>query len=145
MRIIFDSNAFDKMHSSENTLNKISTSDKHEYYITSVQIEEIGNMRDEKREQRIRNLLALCRIRAHLLYTPAIVGHARAGFCVVTNEDDIYKDLLKATGNNIPDAMIGSTAYREGCTVVTDDKRFSNRLKAHSISAMTFDDFMQSL
>lgn len=50
-RIMFDSNSFDKMHTS-GELVKIAASERYEYYITSIQIEEIGNMPDEKKEKR---------------------------------------------------------------------------------------------
>ena len=145
MRIMFDTNAFDKMHSSETDVARIIESNKYEYYVTSVQIEEIGDIPDEKKEQRIKNLLALCMLRAHLLYTPAVFGYSRFGYCIIADENDIYEDLLTDSRNNVKDAMIGSTAYRENCTIVTDDKDFTKKLKAHSISTMTYDEFMHSL
>lgn len=145
MRVMFDSNAFDKMISAETDLDRIAESTKHEYFITSIQIEELANIPDDKREQRILNLLAMCKINARLLLTPAVIDHARIGFCVFADENDVYNDLLKASKSNVNDAMIGSTAKRENCTVVTDDDDFSKRLTKHSIPRMTYEEFIQSL
>ena len=147
MKIMFDSNSFDKMWESDEDLEKIITSSIYTYYITSIQIEEIGNIPDKYRETRIKNLLALCKIRAHLLYTPAVVGFSRIGNCVLLSDEDIeiYKELLKETKSNIMDALIGTTAKREGCTIVTDDNDFSKKLKKCSVPTMTYNEFAQSL
>ena len=66
MRILFDSNTFDKMSESERDINLLISNPDIECYITSIQIEEIGNIPDNNIETRIRDLLALCKIRAHL-------------------------------------------------------------------------------
>ena len=145
MRIMFDTNAFDKMCSSNDDVEKIIASDQYEYFITSVQIEEIGNIPDIKKEHRIQDLLVLCQIRAQLLFTPAVVGNARLGYCVAAGEDDVYSDLLKETRSNMNDAMIGSAAKIEQCTVVTDDDDFKKRLIKHGIPVLTYDEFIQSL
>ena len=145
MRIMFDTNAFDKINASSEDLSRIVASNKYEFFITSIQVEEISNIPDSRKEQRTSNLLTLCKIRAHLLFVPAVVGHARLGFCVVSGSDDLYFDLLKQTHSNVNDAMIGSTAKRENCTVVTDDIDFSKRLRNHAVSTMTYEQFIQSL
>ena len=141
-RIMFDSNSFDKMHTS-GELVKIAASERYEYYITSIQIEEIGNMPDEKKEKRKENLLALCCLRAHLVPIPAVVDYARVGLCLPVGDDDVFSDLLTETGSNTRDAMIGSAAKREGCTVVTDDLRYSKKLKQNGIPTMTYQEFIR--
>lgn len=143
-RIMFDSNSFDKMHAS-GELEKIATSEKYEYYITSIQIEEIGSIPDEKEAERIDNLLALCCIRAHLVPIPSVVGNARVGLCLPVGDDDVLSDLLTVTRSNTHDAIIGSAAKREGCTVVTDDIRYSKKLKQNSIPTMTYDEFIRTI
>ena len=145
MRIMFDTNAFDKMISAKTDLDRIAKSSKHEYFITSIQIEELANIPDNKREQRIRNLLALCTIRAKLIYVPAVMGYARVGFCVCAEDNDLYTELLNETKRNAPDAIIGSTAHRENCTVITDDARFIKRLAKLSIPTMKYQEFINSL
>ena len=145
MRIMFDTNAFDKMLSSTNDLERIVASDKNEYFVTSIQIEEISSIPDSRKEQRTKVLLALCKIRAHMLYVPAVLDHARLDWCVLSDESDIYHDLLKTTGSNVNDAMIGSTAKREQCAVVTDDNDFAKRLQKHNTLTMTYDSFLRTL
>lgn len=145
MRIMFDTNAFDKMQSSSEDIERIVANDENEYFITSIQIEEINNIPDARKEQRAKNLLVLCKIGAQLVYVPAVLGHARLGWCVISSEDDIYNDLLKPTRSNVNDAMIGSAAKREQCTIVTDDIDFAKRLQKHNISTMTYETFIHNL
>lgn len=144
MKIMLDSNAFDKMQNLDD-LEKIVACDKYEYFITSIQIEEIGNIPDEKKEARIRNLLTLCKIRAKLLFVPAVLDHARVGLCSLVDKHDIYSDLLNPSRNNIHDAMIGSAAKRENCIVVTNDVDFIKKLHKHSIQTMRYEEFIDSL
>ncbi len=145
MRIMFDTNAFDRIQSSAEDLERIVANDENEYFITSIQIEEISNIPDARKEQRAKNLLVLCKIRAQLVYVPAVLGHARLGWCVISSEDDIYNDLLKSTRSNVNDAMIGSTAKREQCTIVTDDVDFANRLRKHNVLTLTYEAFIRDL
>ena len=141
MRIMFDTNAFDKMH---DDLDKILACQKYEYYITSLQVEEIKNIPDNKETMKLKNFIALSKIQPPSLPVPAVVGVAKAGDCVPMN-DSAYMDLLKVTHSNVADAMIGATAKRESCTVVTEDKDFSKRLRKHGIPTLTWDEFMSTL
>ena len=142
-KIMFDSNAFDKFIGS-NLWNKVVLSDEYDFYITSIQIEELAAIPDEKKEQRIRNFLVLCSMKVKLLYVPAILGYSRYGFSVLTDKNDVYFKLLNETHSNIKDAMIGSSAKHECCCVVTDDKRFIKKLNDNLIMNMRFDDFINS-
>lgn len=143
MKLMFDTNTFDKMLLS--SIDKMLSCEEHDYYITSIQIEELGNIPDTKKEQRIQNLISLCMLRAHLLYTPAVIGATRIGLSVLADENDAYESLLNENKSNINDAIIGSTAKRENCTVVTNDGRFARKLKANDIPAITFEEFVDLL
>lgn len=143
-KIMFDTNAFDKLIKND-LWEKIISTEKYEYYITSIQIEELASIPDEKKEQRILNFLALCAMKVRLLYVPAVFGYARFGFSVLTDINDIYSKLLNCTKSNVKDAMIGSTAKRENCCVVTDDKKFIKKLNENLVDTMKFDDFVNSL
>ena len=144
MRVIFDSNAFDKMKDSD-VLERIISSKTNELFITSQQVEEIGNIPDCKKEKRIQLLMILCKMRARLLYVPAVFDKGRFDCSVFTEEDDVYYDLLNQTHSNQSDAMIGSTAKRENCIIVTDDIDFAKRLKKHDIQTITFEEFVDTL
>ena len=142
MRIMFDSNVFDKIHNSSEDLDRIVSFKENEYYITSIQKSELESISDEIKKQA---LLSICFEATQNIPTPAIAGLSKAGDCVVVDEDDVYSELLNATHSNMKDAMIGSAAKREGCTVITNDVRFSKRLKTCEIPTMSYDDFMNNM
>jgi len=138
MRIMFDTNVFDKMLSSADDVEIIVACTSNDYFITSVQKEELANIRDENKKYA---LLEMCTIVAKATPTPAVVGYSKVGDCVLVDLEDIYSDLLTETHSNVKDAMIGSAAKRELCTVVTNDIRFSKRLINCHIPTMTYEDF----
>ena len=39
--------------------------------------------------------------------------------------------------------MIAAVAEREGCTIITDDTKFINKLAKEKIPTMTFKDFLE--
>lgn len=142
MRIMFDTNAFDKILNSKDDLELITACGENEYYITSIQEEELESIPDDYRRQA---LLSACRKVALKTPTPAIVGFSIVGDCMLTDADDVYFDLLLKTHNNVKDAMIGSAAKREKCTVVTNDKRFTKRLKQYKIPTTEYEDFIEEI
>ena len=62
----------------------------------------------------------------------------------MADKNDIYSKLLNSTHSNVKDAMIGSTAKREHCCIITDDKRFLKKLRDNHIENIMFDDFINS-
>ena len=142
MRIMFDTNAFDKILNSSDDLELITACGENEYYITSIQEEELGSIPDDYRRQA---LLSACKKVALKTPTPAIVGFSKVGDCMPTDADDVYFDLLLETHSNVKDAMIGSAAKREKCTVVTNDKRFTKRLKQYKIPTTEYENFIKSI
>ena len=142
MKIMFDSNVFDEIYNSTEALERIVSLKENEYYITSIQKSELESISDETKKQA---LLSICIVVAQIMPTSAVVGFSRVGDCVVVDEDDVYSELLNATHSNVKDAMIGSAAKREGCTVITNDVRFSKRLKKCQIPTMAYADFMNNV
>ena len=142
MRIMFDTNAFDKILNSSDDLEILTVCGNNEYFITSIQEAELESIPDDCRRQ---TLLSVCKKVAQKTPTPAIVGYSKVGDCVLVDADDVYSDLLLETHSNIKDAMIGSAAIREMCIVVTNDKRFSKRLTQYSIPTMEYEEFIKSV
>jgi len=142
MRIMFDTNAFDKILNSSDDLEIITACGENEYFITSIQEEELGGIPDDYKR---RTLLSVCKKVAQKTPTPAIVGYSKIGDCMLIDADDVYSDLLLETHSNVKDAMLGSAAKREKCTVVTNDKRFSKRLKQYQIPTMEYEEFIKSI
>lgn len=148
IKIMFDSNAFSRLIDSH--LDQCDffakCTGKYEFYVSFIQVEELAQIGDHKKERRIQHMLCLCLMRAKLVDTLAVLGYSRVGLCVVGDETEpTYHRLLTATQGNVKDAMIGEVAQREGCVLITDDIRFANKLKAESIPTMTFQEFSDSV
>lgn len=74
-KIMFDSNIFNKLPS---FIKKIKESKKeYSYYISTIQIQELAKIKDNKEEQRISNIIMLADLRAHLVPTSvSVLGEA---------------------------------------------------------------------
>ena len=147
-KIMFDSNAFSRLIDSHLDQRDFFTkcTEKYEFYVSAIQVEELAQIVDNKKERRIQHMLCLCQMRAKLVDTLAVLGNARLGLCVLGGaEESTYHKLLTATMGNVNAAMIGEVAQREGCILITDDSRFASKLKAESIPTMTFQEFCDSL
>ena len=98
--IMFDGNAFSSL-----ITKGISTmgffdkcAEKYNFYITAIQVEELANMPDKKKNSRVTHLLCLCKMRARLVNTRAVLGKTRYGCCYYSDgKDPTYKRLLNKT------------------------------------------------
>ena len=147
-KIMFDSNAFSSLINSE--INWPSFFAKHEskyeFYVTAVQVEELSEIPDDKKELRIQHMLCLCAMKAKLIPNILILGYGRLGFSVFADaKDTTYAELLFENRSNVKDAMIGEAAKREGCVLVSDDGKFIKKLNKVGIPTMTFAEFIQSV
>ena len=68
-KIMFDSNAFSSLLNSDlDWTNFFSMCEgKYEFYATAIQIEELTEIPDSKKELRIRHMLCLCQMRAKMV------------------------------------------------------------------------------
>ena len=147
-KFMFDSNAFSSLlDSGFDWINFFTKCEgKYEFYVTALQIEELSDIPDSKKETRIRHLLCLCQMRAKMVPNIFVLGYGRLGLSVFANENDTtYEDLLFESRSNIKDAMIGEAAKRERCTLVTDDAKFISKLHKVGIPTMTFDVFSKKV
>ena len=147
-KIMFDSNAFSSLLNSDldwtNFFSKCEG--KYEFYATAIQIEELTEIPDSKKELRIRHMLCLCQMRAKMVPNILVLGYGRLGFSILADEKDTtYEDLLFESRRNIKDAMIGEAAKREDCILVTDDAKFILKLNKAGIPTMTFEAFKNSV
>lgn len=141
---MFDSNIFDRL---PEIIPKIKNSaeKQYEYYITTVQIEELCKIPDDKMETRIRNIITLTELRAKLVPTSiSVLGKARLGYARL-GYGEVYNKILNGHKNNIEDAIIADTAVYEGCTLVTEDKDLYNRMQKNGYEVMYFSEFMDSI
>ena len=78
-KIMFDSNIFDKLPEFIELIHNSST--QYEYYITTIQIDELCEIPDSKIDIRKRNILMLAALRAKLVpISVFILGRAHLGF-----------------------------------------------------------------
>lgn len=142
MKVMFDTNAFDK------AINNIALISKHldtiSIYITDVQIIEIANIPDSKKAKRSQIFSCLCSIRPILIPHPFTFDRLDFGHFSFQIEPK-YRDILKETGSNKNDALIAATAIHEGCTLVTNDDELTKRVLSVSEKVMTFEDFLKEL
>lgn len=147
-KIMFDSNAFSSLLNSDldwaNFFSKCEG--KYEFYVTAIQVEELTNIPDSKKELRIQHMLCMCQMRAKMVPNIAVLGYGRFVFSIFADESDTtYEELLFDNGSNIKDAIIGEAAKREGCTLVTNDIDFIHKLNKVSIPTITFDEFKNNV
>lgn len=143
-KIMFDSNIFDRL---PKIIDKIkdSAEKQYEYYITTIQVEELCKIPDEKMETRVRNIIMLADLRPKLVPTSLFVlGRARLGYAKL-GYGEVYNKILNNNKSNIEDAIIADTAVSEGCTLVTEDKDLYDRMLKNGYNVMYFSQFMDTI
>lgn len=143
-RIMFDTNVFDKL---PEFIELIRDSEiQYEYYITTIQIDELCEIPDCKMDIRKNNFLMLADLRAHLVPLSVFIlnGRARLGYTRL-GEGEVYKKILNKNKSNIEDAVIADTAVYERCTLITNDDDLYKRMEKNGYDAMKFDDFIKTL
>ncbi len=143
-KFMFDSNIYDKLPEIIEKIN--SSKNEYEFYITTIQIEELSKIPDSKQSIRERNLLMLAMLRPKLVpLNTAIYDKCRYDL-VKYDEGQAYEKILKKTGSNINDALIADTAIANSCTLVTDDNAdFCQRVKKKGYQALTYSEFFNML
>lgn len=140
---MFDSNVFDKLPDFIEKIHKSSA--KYEYYITSIQIDELCTIPDKKIDIRKRNILMLADIRARLIPTSVFVYDSTYYDFATFGNGTVFNKILNENSSNKDDAIIADTAVFEGCTLITDDSRFYDKMKKNNFNVMRFDEFIQTL
>ena len=141
-RVMFDSNTFDK------AIEHIDEIKQHldtiEIYVTNLQKEEICNISDDKKELREADLN--CFYELNTIEIPPVFTFDHmdfAHFSFVTEPK--YHVILKKTGSNWVDALIGATAISEGCMLITDDTGLTTKMHAAGGQVESFDSFIANL
>lgn len=144
-RIMFDSNIFDRL---PQIIEKIKNSaeTQYEYYITTIQVEELCEIPDHKKEIRVRNILSLAELRAKLVPISVFIlnGRARLGYARL-GSGQVYYKILNNNKSNTDDAVIADTAVTEGCTLITEDKDLYSRMAKHGYNVMYLSDFIATI
>jgi len=126
-KIMFDTNVFDKLPEFIELIRDSAT--QYEYYITTIQIDELCDIPDHKIDIRKRNFLMLADLRARLVpLSVFILGCARLGYARL-GEGEVFNKILNSNRSNIEDAAIADTAVYEGCTLITNDDDLYERMR----------------
>jgi predicted nucleic acid-binding protein len=141
---MFDSNVFDKLPEFIDRV-KNSAGSQYEYYITSIQVEELCEIPDDKQNIRKTNILMLVELRAKLVPISVFIlnGRTRLGYARLGN-GEVYRKILNDKKTNIDDAVIADTAVYEGCTLVTQDKDLYKKMKNNNYDVMYLEEFLDS-
>ena len=143
-KIMFDTHIFDKL---PNVIEKVKKSIdiKYEVYVTSLQVEELCNIPDLKKEKRCCCMIMLADLRAKLVPTSVfLLGKGRLGYARL-GVGEVYNKILNKSRNNINDALIADTAVFEKCILITDDKKLYQKMMNHSYPVMNFLTFIETL
>lgn len=142
---MFDSNVFDRLPEIIHQIKK-STETQYEYYITTIQVEELCEIPDSKKDIRARNILMLADLRAKLVPISLFIlnGRARLGYARF-GDGIVYNKILKNNNGNIDDAVIADTAVYEGCTLITEDKELHSRMTNNGYDVMYLTEFISTI
>lgn len=139
MKIMFDNCAFDHLCDivEDVFLFLEKTQGKIEYYITAIQVEEIAQTGDNKKDIRIFKTLCLAKMRPIIVNTPLVFDETPFGFFELAEEDSEKYDYIKGNSKkHIHDAIIGDVASTHDFILITDDERLREKCLNVNIKTM---------
>ena len=142
-KIMFDTNVFDMLRQHIELISKSTT--EYEYYVTTIQIDELCEIPDDKIEKRKQNFLMLAHLRARLVpLSVFLLGRAHLGYARL-GKNEVYEKIINENHSNADDAAIADTAVSEGCTLVTNDNDLYSRMKRNGYNVMKFSELINTL
>jgi hypothetical protein len=145
-RVVVDSNAIDPLieipGASEVMLSAVDEGQLEVLY-THVTIDEIAATPDLERRSRL--LLALVGL-GRLIPTGAfILGFSRLGWARLGGDDEALEEFRSGNIDHTRDALIAVTAQYEGCELVTNERRLTNRATARGVAVITTEELLADL
>lgn len=161
INILIDNNGIDIIQ--ENLDYFLSIKDKANFFINTTVIEELANMGEIKKErflgdesidllqeierhnQKIekhrKNLIALFRLSPQFVTDSIFVlGYSRLGYASLGDCSTYDKLVDKNKSKNVRDSIIGASAFNDGYYVLTNDKRFRNKMDKNGVQYLNFDE-----
>lgn len=134
MKVIFDSNVFDDLINGKLDIETLKTG-KYKVYITHIQVDEINECPDNEKRAKLFNFLT--EIRPEKISTESfIIGTSRLGSAKL-GDGNLIEELRMGNYKRTNDALIGETAIKNSLTLITNDKKFRNKvieLGGHAIN-----------
>ncbi len=142
-KIMFDSNIYDILSQYIDVIKK--STNQFEYYVSSIQIDELCDIPDEKKEVRKRNMLMLVDLYAKLIPTACFaLEYVRLGYAEL-GPGNILNNIINEKKSNEKDAIIADTAVKNGCILVTQDIRLYNKMKSFNYPVQNMEEFLASI
>jgi predicted nucleic acid-binding protein len=143
-RVLLDSNALDPMLTwvgAYDVLEEAANSAKLEVLFTHVTVDEIAAAPDlEKRQWLLSLLVFLGRPVATSGFVP---GFSRLNFgCVMADDDVAFEPLTSGNAKHLRDALIAHTALKEGCALITNERRLAARAREQGVEVLTTADLL---
>ncbi|MDF0716993.1 type II toxin-antitoxin system VapC family toxin [Muricauda sp. 334s03] len=139
MKLIFDSNVFDDLITEKLDL-RIVKNKSHEVYITHIQVDEINECYDKEKRARLFN--SMTEVRPEKITTESfIIGTSRIGSAKIGN-GNLFEQLRMGNYKKTNDALIGETAIKNNLTLITNDKKFKNKVIELGGNALTVEELI---
>ncbi|MFD7465184.1 hypothetical protein [Streptomyces tendae] len=138
-RVLFDTNAVDPLtdaHTYDVTRQAVEAGSLEVLY-THVTIDELAEIPDVDRRQQL--LVLLVSIGRIVPTGSTVVDYSRVEFCRVSSDESEapFEALRSNNLRHTKDALIADTAVFEGCALVTNERRLTNRARARGIEVLT--------
>ena len=134
MKVVFDSNVFDDIVTGKIDINMLIQNGL-EVYITHLQVDEINECPDAEKRARLFN--SMTELRPHKVPTESFcVGISRIGSAKINDGSGLIQKL------EAHDALIGETAIKNSLTLITNDKKFKNRVVELGGMALTTEELL---
>ncbi|MGW1801658.1 PIN domain-containing protein [Streptomyces sp. NPDC001984] len=145
-RFVLDSNAIDPIADipgAYEVTRKAIDDSKLELLITHVNIDEIAAVPDLERRSFL--LLILCDLGKLVPTGAAVFDYSRLNFCRFHDDEEATEALRSGNIDHTRDALIAVTAEVEGCALVTNERRLTNRARDRGIEVLTTRELLAEL
>ncbi|WP_331746642.1 hypothetical protein [Streptomyces sp. NBC_00842] len=144
-RVLFDSNAIDPIAAIEGALEKLQAAVEAgdlDILYTHVTVDELVAIRDLERRGQL--MLLMASIGRVVPTGAAVVDYSRLDFCRLGSDDDQaeLEALRSHSTRHSRDALIAITARAEGCALVTNERRLTNRARERGVEVLTTQDLL---
>ena len=143
-KIIFDTNIFRKiLDGLIDIKNIISNKNKFEYVVTHIQKDEIEQCKDIIIKEKLLSIFK--EVDSKQIPTESIIlGVSRLGMSKFS-DGVLFEKLRKSNLKHTEDALIGETAIKNNLVLVSEDRKFRNRVNKESGNAINLNEFEDML
>lgn len=143
MKVILDSNVFDDVVKGKIDLD-IFEKNNIEVCITHIQVDEINECPDKEKRALLFN--SMTALRPEKIPSESfVIGMSRIGEAKITDGDHIIERLKNSNIKRTNDAIIGETAIKNDLILITNDKRFKNKVIELGGHAMDTEELIRNI